>query len=99
MALEEIIVLVVFFAVVLPLGRALVRRVESGGRRPERSGGTDPVTGPVPTAELESLRRQLAELSDRVERLGEEQDFLVRLLEERPSLMAPKPEGKRSSGP
>jgi hypothetical protein len=98
MGVAELIVLVMFFAVLLPLGRGLVRRLDDGPRRVETEGPTEAIPPGVPREDIESLRRQVAELTDRVERMAEEQDFLVRLLEERPALQAPKPEGERSSG-
>jgi hypothetical protein len=98
MGVADLIVLITFFAVLLPLGRALVRRLEHGPRRVERDGPHEAMPSGMSSADIEGLRRQVAELTDRVDRMAEEQDFLVRLLEERPALQAPKPEGERSSG-
>lgn len=99
MAVTELIVLIAFFAVLLPLGRAMVRRVEdSEGRRIEGGNGSDRVGDASSTQEIAELRRQVARLSERVEKLGEEQDFLVRLLEERPAIGAPDKHETRSSG-
>jgi hypothetical protein len=98
MELAELFVLVMFFAVLLPLGRALVRRLDQKPGRVESAGARETLEDGAPREEIEGLRRQVAELTDRLDRMAEEQDFLVRLLEERPALRAPEPEGKRSSG-
>jgi len=99
MAVADLIVLVAFFAVLLPLGRALVRRVEDADDRRLPGGDGTKRDGDVASAqEIAELRRQVSQLSERLEAIGEEQDFLVRLLEERPALGAPKREETRSSG-
>lgn len=99
MGVADLIVLITFFAVLLPLGRALVRRLEDGHRPVESGGSSDAIQPGAPREDVESLRREVAELADRVDRMAEEQDFLVRLLEERPALRPPEPEGERSSAP
>ena len=99
MGVIELILLVAFFAVLLPLGRALVRRVEDGDDRRLEPGDRPAGDEGVPSAqEIAALRRQVAQLAERVEAIGEEQDFLVRLLEERPALGAPEREETRSAG-
>ncbi|HKK27085.1 MAG TPA: hypothetical protein VKB18_03310 [Gemmatimonadota bacterium] len=99
MAVTELIVLIAFFAVLLPLGRALVRRVEDPDDRRIESGDRSSTAGTAPSGqEITELRRQVARLSERVDKLGEEQDFLVRLLEERPRLGTPERHETRSSG-
>jgi hypothetical protein len=98
MGVADLIILITFFAVLLPLGRALVRRLEDSPRRVESDEPREAMPSGTSGADIDGLRRQVAELTDRVDRMAEEQDFLVRLLEERPALQAPKPEGERSSG-
>ncbi len=99
MGVADLIVLITFFAVLLPLGRALVRRIDDRPRRRvEPDGPRDTVAAGTPRGEIEDLRRAVAELTDRVDRMAEEQDFLVKLLEERPALRPPPSEGERSAG-
>jgi hypothetical protein len=86
MAVLYILLLVILAKIVLvdsPVGNAVAEAIRS--LMPTRASGDG-----VSRAELESLRRDVEELRDRVERVVEEQSFLTRLLSEpRPLSLGP----------
>lgn len=78
MGLIEIL-LVVF--VLGPLAGAVAHRIQQGG-----GGGADDDGDPEPGEAIRALEEEIGRLTERVDRLAEEQRFLERLLEERPAL-------------
>lgn len=78
MGLIEIL-LVVF--VLGPLAGAMAHRIKHGAGSDADDGGD-----PEPGEAIRALEEEIGRLTERVDRLAEEQRFLERLLEERPAL-------------
>ena len=79
--------MVIIVVVVITSGQVITQAIDAFSRRSLPSPGSD---GPRSASggsedEVSRLREQVATLSDRVERLQEEQRFLTGLLEERPA--------------
>lgn len=79
--MSTVLLLVLFIALVLPLGRALVRYVESASER-------QALPPPCTPEEFRALRDEVRVLAERVDKVREDTDFLTRLLEERPARRA-----------
>ena len=77
-----VLIILVFF-VVVPIGQAIAKAIETKATRdalpkePEQAG------------RLEELERQVLYLVEQVEGIQENQDFLTRLLENRPTKSSP----------
>ncbi|NNK48132.1 MAG: hypothetical protein HKP01_04605 [Gemmatimonadetes bacterium] len=77
-----VLIILVFF-VVVPIGQAIAKAIETKATRealpkePEQAG------------RLEELERQVLYLVEQVEGIQENQDFLTRLLEDRPASIPP----------
>jgi hypothetical protein len=77
-----VLIILVFF-VVVPIGQAIAKAIETKAtrdalpREPEQAG------------RLEELERQVMYLVEQVEGIQENQDFLTRLLEHRPTSIPP----------
>ncbi|MFQ5889367.1 MAG: hypothetical protein ACE5JR_04865 [Gemmatimonadota bacterium] len=70
------------FLFLLPLGRAVVRYLESSAERKALP------PAPCTPEEYRELREQVQILAGRVDKLREDNEFLTRLLEERPASRA-----------
>jgi len=77
-----VLIILVFF-VIVPIGQAIAKAIETKAARealpkePEQAG------------RLEQLERQVTYLVEQVEGIQENQDFLTRLLENRPTSIPP----------
>lgn len=89
MGLVEI--LIVIF-VLCPIGGAVAYRIKHGAGRREVGGESASTSDSA----LPELRAELSRLTERVDRLAEEQQFLERLLEERPARTVDDGERKRT---
>jgi hypothetical protein len=73
------VLIIVLFFVVVPIGQAIAKAIETKAARdalPKES---------EPSGRLEELERQMSYLVSQVEALQENQEFLTRLLEHRPT--------------
>lgn len=73
-----VLIILVFF-VVVPIGQAVAKAIETRAARPPLP------REPEQTGRLEELERQVLYLSEQVEGIVENQEFLTHLLESRPS--------------
>lgn len=85
MGLVELLLVV---CVLAPLAGAVAHRIKQ-----EPPGAADEALGPE---EFHELRGEIEALRERVDRLSEEQRFLVRLLEERPDRSLESASGERA---
>lgn len=84
MGMLEILIIVFVLA---PLAGAVAHRIQQGSGDDSETAGElagDPESV-ASRQEIRELRQEVGRLSDRVERLVQQQDFLERLLEERPA--------------
>jgi len=77
------VLIILLFFVVVPIGQAVAKAIETKATR-------DPLPKePEQAGRLEELERQVTYLVEQVEEIQENQDFLTRLLEHRPSSTPP----------
>ena len=77
--MSGLVAIILLFFVVVPIGQAVARAIEARASRPqlpETSAHTD---------RLDELDGQVRHLTERVEAIQENQEFLTRLLEGRPT--------------
>lgn len=77
------VLMILLFFVVVPIGQALAKAIETRATRhplPEE---------PEQAGRLEELERQVAYLVEQVEGVQENQEFLTRLLENKPASIPP----------
>lgn len=77
-----VLIILVFF-VVVPIGQAIAKAIETKASRDALS------KEPEQAGRLEELERQVMYLVEQVEGIQENQDFLTRLLENRPTSIPP----------
>ena len=93
MGLLEIMIVVFVLG---PLAGAVAHRIQKGAGEAETDGGDD--GGPVASREeVRRLQRDVERLTDEVQRLVQQQDFLERLLERRPADRTE--DGERNTAP
>lgn len=73
------VLIILLFFVVVPIGQAVAKAIETKATRPPLA------KEPEQAGRLEELERQVLYLSEQVEGIAENQEFLTRLLESRPS--------------
>lgn len=83
------VLIVLVFAVVVPIGKAIARLIESKAERPSLAGDGEAAE------RFQALERQVRYLTEQVAGLQENQEFLTRLLEGRPSEEPAQIEEKR----
>jgi hypothetical protein len=77
------ILIILLFFVVVPIGQAVAKAIETKATR-------DPLPRePEQAGRLEELERQVSYLMEQVEGIQENQEFLTRLLENRPASIPP----------
>ena len=76
--MSTFVLIILLFFVVVPIGQAIAKAIETKSERPPL-----PVE-PEQAGRLEELEKQVAFLLEQVQGLHENQEFLTRLLEERP---------------
>ncbi len=77
------VLIILLFFVVVPIGQAIAKAIETKATR-------DPLPRePEQAGRLEELERQVLYLVEQVEGIQENQDFLTRLLESRPTGIPP----------
>jgi len=74
-----LVAIIILFFIVVPIGKAVARAIEARASRPPLPGN------PEHSDRLEQLDGQVRYLIERVEALQENQEFLTRLLEDRPT--------------
>ena len=77
-----VLIILVFF-VVVPIGQAIAKAIETKASREQLP------KEPEQAGRLEELERQMMYLVEQVEGIQENQDFLTRLLENRPTSIPP----------
>jgi predicted RNase H-like nuclease (RuvC/YqgF family) len=77
-----VLIILVFF-VVVPIGQAIAKSIETKATREQLP------KEPEQAGRLEELERQMMYLVEQVEGIQEHQDFLTRLLENRPTSIPP----------
>lgn len=78
-----LVVIILLFFVVVPIGQAVAKTIETRSTRPPLP------REPEQAGRLEELERQVMQLAEQVEGIHENQEFLTHLLENRPSSMPP----------
>ena len=82
------VLIVLLFFVAIPIGQAVAKLIEARAE-----------TRPLPPADAERMRRlegRVRELTERVDRLSDEQEFMTRLLERRAGRGLPPHNEERS---
>lgn len=79
----SLFIFILVLVTVITCGEVLSKWAEASARRPKLEGDPEGGTG---NAEISELREAVAQLSERLDRLSEEQGFLTQLLEDRPRL-------------
>ena len=74
------VLIILLFFVVVPIGQAVAKAIETKATRPPLP------KEPEHAGRLEELERQVMYLAEQVEGIHENQEFLTRLLEDRPSI-------------
>jgi len=77
------VLIILLFFVVVPIGQAIAKAIETKGTRETLPDGS------AQAGRLEELERQVSYLVEQVQGLQENQEFLTRLLEHRPSAIPP----------
>ncbi len=77
------VLIILLFFVVVPIGQAVAKAIETKATRPPLP------NEPEHAGRLEDLERQVMYLTEQVEGIHENQEFLTRLLEKRPSSIPP----------
>ena len=81
--MSTLVLIILLFFVVVPIGQAVAKAIESRSTRPPLP------KEPEQAGRLEELERQVMYLVEQVEGIQENQDFLTHLLENRPSSIPP----------
>jgi len=77
------VLIILLFFVVVPIGQAVAKAIETKAARPPLP------PEPEQAGRLEELERQVTYLMEQVEGIQENQEFLTRLLENRPASIPP----------
>jgi hypothetical protein len=76
---STIVAIILLFFVVVPIGQAVAKAIEARASRPPSP------ESPEDAERLEQIDTQIRYLAERVEEISDRQEFLTRLLEDRPS--------------
>ena len=81
--MSTLVLIILLFFVVVPIGQAVAKSIETRSTRPPLP------KEPEQAGRLEELERQVLYLAEQVEGIHENQEFLTHLLETRPSSIPP----------